>query len=141
MRRVFEGFIYFGVHLDHKVPCFYELIVSVIDLRVNPVLEILTNDGIEYVSQPLPREFWEVTFIRQIILHFRVERSLVEYCLNSELIVLRNEDDLYLIALDLFLLPSYEVPAHKLALIDVNLLEEVDRDGLIRTEIGLGTNR
>ena len=69
-----------------------------------------------------------------------MERSLVEYCLNSELIVLRNEDDLYLITLDLFLFPSYEVSAHKLALTDVNLLEEVDGDGLVGAQIGLCIN-
>ena len=95
-----EGLEHFWVDVDHQVGGGGQLGVAAVDLPTNPCLEWLPHHRHEDVAQPLPREPGYVTIIWQVRLNLWIGLNLIEYCLNSEALIMGCEDDLDRVALD-----------------------------------------
>ena len=116
MRGRFESSGHIGVHSDHDLFLLAHQCVALLDLQVDPVLELLAQDGRNHVDQPLLGDFRHVNLVGEIHEHERLVDDKLKDFLDGEVLVLRHEDRLYLVVMDVRLTSAQ------------NIFQEVNRD-------------
>ena len=66
-----------------------DLVVALSDLLLNPLVELVTNDGVDHVGKPAPRDLMQVSLFWEVLVKLRVVRPDVEQVLGGETIVVR----------------------------------------------------
>ena len=52
-----------GIKLNHKILLLCKLLVAALDLLGDPLPQVVTNDGVDHVDDPLSRKLGYVSFI------------------------------------------------------------------------------
>ena len=99
-RRLMEDSSYLRIHGDHFVALECNPLVSAIDLCIDPVLEILTHDGVNNIGQVGTTELLDLFAGRQCPLNISIVLSEVEDVLDGEALELRNIYDFNVVAID-----------------------------------------
>jgi hypothetical protein len=97
------------IHLDHVVALHSNPLVTSVDLGIDPVLKVLTDDGIDDVCQVGPAELLYLLAGRQGPFYLLVVLSEVEDVLDGQALKLGNYDDLHIVAGDDALHPHCKV--------------------------------
>ena len=82
-RRLMEDSGYLRIHGDHVVALECNPLVSAVDLCIDPVLEILPHDGVDYISQVGTTELLYLFTRRQGPLNISVVLSKIEDVLDG----------------------------------------------------------
>lgn len=90
--RVVEGFGNFRVHLNVEVVLSNHRRVSFFDSGRDPLLELITDQGVCDVADPLSRQLVQVTFFWEEIGIHRVLLDLAPDLLDCQGLVVRHED-------------------------------------------------
>ena len=88
------------IHLDHVVALHSNPLVTSVDLGIDPVLKVLTDDGIDDVCQVGPAELLYLLAGRQGPFYLLVVLSKVEDVLDGEPLELRNIYDFHVVTVD-----------------------------------------
>ena len=56
---------------------------------MNPLVELVADDGVNHVGKPAPRDLWQVSLFWEVLVKLRVVRPDVEQVLGGEPIVVR----------------------------------------------------
>ena len=99
-----------GVHLDHVVAFDCNPLIASVDLGVDPIGEVLSNNSVNNVAQIRPAEFGDFLGWRKSPFDLLVVLGEIEDVLNGQAFKLRNDDDLDVITWDDALYPHGEVP-------------------------------
>ena len=104
------------VHGDHYLLLLRHQGVSVLDLPVDPLLKIGTDDGCAHINDPPLGHLLKVRVIWQILVDPWLLTGEAHYVFECEVLVLGNVQRFHFVCGDVCLLPSQDV------------LQEVDRD-------------
>ena len=66
-----------------------DLVVALSDLLLNPLVELVADDGVNHVGKPAPRDLRQVSLFWEVLVKLRVVRPDVEQVLGGEPIVVR----------------------------------------------------
>ena len=80
---VAEGSGNLRIELDHEVVLLGKVHVAASDHIGDPKSEVLTNEGVDNVDDPLPRQPRDVTFVREVGDNFLVLASLLENVIDG----------------------------------------------------------
>ena len=95
-----EDLSYFWIHIDHHVLFCFDLVISLLHLRLNPFSERISNDGIYDVGDILPGQLLHLFFNREVPGYLRISTSEHLHILDSQSLELWHIDVLGLVALD-----------------------------------------
>ena len=95
-----EDLSYFWIHIDHHVLFCFDLVISLLHLRLNPFSERISNDGIYDVGDILPGQLLHLFFNREVPGYLRISTSEHLHILDSQTLELWHIDVLGLVALD-----------------------------------------
>ena len=110
-----EGLGYFAVDVDEHVLLHQQVLVALVDLRLDPVGEGFLEQRVADVGDPLLGQLVDLLGLGQVVGHDAVRRHEVGDLLDRQALVLRDGDPMHVLALDALLLAGHQV------------LEEVDR--------------
>ena len=79
-----EGTGDFWVHVDEQILFGGQVIVALLDARLDPIVEGLPNDGEVDVDQPLPVNLVHVPILRQVLGDSAVLSALLDDALDGE---------------------------------------------------------
>ena len=100
VHRVMKGSCDFRIHVDEQVLLFGKLVVAGCNLCFDPGAELLTNDGVGDIDEPLPWDLVHVTIFRKVVVNKGDLPGSLEDASNAEILVLRSVEDLDVVALD-----------------------------------------
>ena len=112
-----------GVHLDHVVAFDCNPLIASVDLGVDPIGEVLSNNSVNNVAQIRSAEFGDFLGWRKSPFDLLVVLGEIEDVLNGQAFKLRNDDDLHIVARDDALHPHCKIS------------EMPDGDGLVTWEV------
>jgi hypothetical protein len=95
-----EGFGNIRIKLYSQVSLGHNLCVPFLDLCLNPGLELLTNQRICHVANPLARQLVEISLFREEVLVKWILVDLSPNLFHSQGFVLRYKDVLHRLTLD-----------------------------------------
>ena len=81
--RLMEDSSYLRIHGNHVIALESNPLVSTVDLCIDPVLEILTHDGIDNIGQVGTTELLDLFAWRQSTLYISIVLGKIEYVLDS----------------------------------------------------------
>ena len=64
-------------------------VVALSNLFLNPLVELVTDDGVNHIGKPAPRDLRQVSLFWEVLVKLRVVRPDVEQVLGGEPIVVR----------------------------------------------------
>ena len=64
-------------------------VVALSNLLLNPLVELVADDGVNHVGKPAPRDLWQVSLFWKVLVKLRVVRPDVEQIFSGETIVVR----------------------------------------------------
>ena len=98
-----------GVHGDHQVAILDHLLVSLLDLGHHPVGEVIPDQGVGHVDDPLFRELDELSFDGHVIHEVSSITSFGENFITVKSIILRHSQMLNIGGLDVLFLSADEI--------------------------------
>ena len=78
---------YLRVELDHEVALLRDLLVAILDLLGDPRTELVANDGVDQVDDPLPRQLGHVSLVWQVLLDLPELAAVLEDRRDAERLV------------------------------------------------------
>ena len=73
-----EGCCDFGVQLEHEVILFSHVVVAVLDQVLDPVCKRRSDERVDYVDDPLPRQAMDVAGVGEVGLDLVVLLALLQ---------------------------------------------------------------
>ena len=67
-------------------------VIALSDLLLNPLAELVTNDGVDHVGKPAPRDLMQVSLFWEVLVELRVFGPDVEQVFGGEPIVVGQLD-------------------------------------------------
>ena len=64
-------------------------VVALSNLLLNPLVELVADDGVNHIGKPAPRDLRQVSLFWEVLVKLRVVRPDVEQVLGGEPIVVR----------------------------------------------------
>ena len=64
-------------------------VVALSNLFLNPLVELVADDGVNHIGKPAPRDLRQVSLFWEVLVKLRVVRPDVEQVLGGEPIVVR----------------------------------------------------
>ena len=89
-----------GVHVQQQIMFYRQLVVAIAYLLPDPTLEVLSDQGVDQVDDPLTRQSAHIAISWEVVLHHRVLDTGLQNLLDCEPFVVRYVDVLRLGLLD-----------------------------------------
>ena len=87
VERIFEGFCYLRIKFNYQVVLWSNSAISFSDHIRDPLPEIITDNCVNDIDNPLSRELPNITLIRHMMTNLLVGHSLSKDILNREAII------------------------------------------------------
>ena len=87
VERIFEGFCYLRIKFNDQVVLGSNSAISISDYIGNPLPEVITDNCVNDIDNPLSRELANITLIRHMMTNLVVGHSLSKDILNREAII------------------------------------------------------
>ena len=104
-----EGLGYFAVDVDEHVLLHQQVLVALVDLRLDPVGEGFLEQRVADVGDPLLGQLADLLGLGQVVGHDAVRRDESRDLVDREALVLWDCDPLHGVTLDTLLLAGHEV--------------------------------
>ena len=116
MRRGREPLRHLGVDGDHHLSLDGHISITILNLVIDPVSKVLSDDGRDDIDDPLSRNMLEILGIGQVTTNAWLGADVLHHVLERQSLVMRHVDGRDLLIREVRLPPAHEV------------LQEVDRD-------------